>query len=117
MLGTILMKFCSPMVMEVEFLPTLGRILVQHNLPRVHMNDSFLGSILAITTFNANVSRGIVTSDNVDQALLSLDELLRQLKKNLKTTTNRMKEIADRKRRNVEFQKGDIAYLKLQSYR
>ncbi|KAH9770141.1 ubiquitin-conjugating enzyme E2 27 [Citrus sinensis] len=54
---------------------------------------------------------------HVDQALLSRDELLRQLKKNLETETNRMKQITDRKRRDVEFQERDMVYLKLQHYR
>ena len=59
---TILAKLCSPMVVEVEFLPVLGRILVQHNLPRVHKNDSFFWLYMSDNHFNANVSRGIVTS-------------------------------------------------------
>lgn len=54
---------------------------------------------------------------DVDQTLLSRDELILQLKKNLKATANRMKQTANQKRCNVEFQEGDMVYLKLQPYR
>ncbi|KAL9454503.1 hypothetical protein AB3S75_009990 [Citrus x aurantiifolia] len=53
----------------------------------------------------------------VDQALHSRDELLLQLKKNLATAANRMKQIADKGRRDVEFKQGDMVLLKLQPYR
>ncbi|KAL9462725.1 hypothetical protein AB3S75_000683 [Citrus x aurantiifolia] len=53
----------------------------------------------------------------VDQALLSRDELLRQLKQNLKMATNRMKQFADTKRRDVEFKEGDMVFLRLPPYR
>ena len=53
----------------------------------------------------------------VDQALLSRDELLRQLKKKLEMVTNRMKQFADTKRRDVEFKEGDMVFLRLPSYR
>ena len=49
----------------------------------------------------------------VDNALMSPDELLFQLKRNLATTTNRMKQAADKNRRKVELQEGDMAFLKL----
>ncbi|KAH9717133.1 hypothetical protein KPL71_021710 [Citrus sinensis] len=52
----------------------------------------------------------------VDQALLSRDELLRQLKQNLEMATNRMKQFADTKRRDVEFKEGDIVFLRLPPY-
>ncbi|KAH9753705.1 Integrase catalytic domain-containing protein [Citrus sinensis] len=53
----------------------------------------------------------------VDQALLSRDELLRQLKQNLKMATNRMKQFADTKTRDVEFKEGDMVFLRLPPYR
>ena len=53
----------------------------------------------------------------VDQALHSRDELLLQLQKNLATTANRMKQTADKGRRDVEFKQGDMVLLKLQPYR
>lgn len=49
----------------------------------------------------------------VDKALMSHDELLFQLKRNLATTTSRMKQGVDKNRREVEFQEGDMAFLKL----
>lgn len=53
----------------------------------------------------------------VDKALLARDELLAKLKKNLAVAANRMKQVADKHRRDVEFQKNDLVFLKLQPYR
>ena len=50
----------------------------------------------------------------VDRALLSQDELLSQLKKNLAATANWIKTFADKGRRDVEFEEGDMVFLKLQ---
>ncbi|KAH9733915.1 hypothetical protein KPL71_017190 [Citrus sinensis] len=55
--------------------------------------------------------------NEVDQALLTRDDLLRQLKHNLAMATNRMKQVADKRRRDVEFQNGDLVFLKLQPYK
>ena len=52
----------------------------------------------------------------VDQNLTSRDAILRQLKTNLHAATNRMKQVADSKRRNIEYQVGDMVFLKLQPY-
>ena len=53
----------------------------------------------------------------VDHALQTRDELLRQLKSNLAAAANRMKQTADKKRRDVEFKEGDMVYLRLHPYR
>ena len=53
----------------------------------------------------------------VDQNLTSRDAILRQLKTNLHAATNRMKQVADSKQRNIEYQVGDMVFLKLQPYR
>jgi hypothetical protein len=53
----------------------------------------------------------------VDTNLLARDELLRDLKHNLHQSNNRMKQLADAKRREEQFQVGDWVYLKLQPYR
>ncbi|KAH9704605.1 hypothetical protein KPL70_011534 [Citrus sinensis] len=53
----------------------------------------------------------------VDQALLTRDELLQLLKSNLAAAINRMKQSADKRRRDVQFQPGNMVYLKLQLYR
>jgi hypothetical protein len=56
----------------------------------------------------------VLTSVNeVDQQLQSRDELLRQLKANLVKLVNRMKQMADQKRRDIMFQIGDSVLLKL----
>ncbi|RVW78150.1 hypothetical protein CK203_049702 [Vitis vinifera] len=48
---------------------------------------------------------GLSRVHEVDQSLLHRDELLQHLKKNLDMTTNRMKQMADqKKKRDVEFQ-------------
>jgi len=53
----------------------------------------------------------------VDQSLASLDELLRQLNENLHATSNRMKQQADSKRRDIEYKVGEMVFLKLHPYR
>ena len=52
----------------------------------------------------------------VDQQLLNRDELLRQLKANLERSVNRMKQLADRKIRDVSFEVGEKVLLKLHPY-
>ncbi|KAH9668238.1 hypothetical protein KPL70_021339 [Citrus sinensis] len=55
--------------------------------------------------------------NEVDKALLTRDELLAQLKRNLAIATNRMKQTADKHRRDVQFHKDDLVFLKLHPYR
>lgn len=43
--------------------------------------------------------------------------MLAQLKKNLSVAANRMKQVADKHRWDIEFQKDDLGFLKLQPYR
>lgn len=47
----------------------------------------------------------------IDEQLQARDELLGELKDHLTTASNRMKQMADRKRRDVEFQVGDWLFL------
>lgn len=49
--------------------------------------------------------------------LTKRDELLQHLKINLQAAINHMQQITNSKRRDIEFQKGDWVFLKLQSYR
>ena len=60
---------------------------------------------------------GMSPVHEVDQSLEARDELLRQLKINLETSINRMKQIVDQKRRDVSFEVGDLVFLKLHPYR
>lgn len=53
----------------------------------------------------------------VDQILKTRDEILKDLKLHLSRSIERMKQVADKKRRDVEFYPGDLVYLKLQPYR
>jgi len=53
----------------------------------------------------------------VDQHFLHRDALLKQLKANLETSINHMKQMADRKRRDVSFEVGSWVILKLHPYR
>lgn len=53
----------------------------------------------------------------VDSMLLDRDALLKTLRDNLVRAQNRMRDLANRKRRDVEFQVGDKVLLKLQPYR
>ncbi|KAL5559197.1 hypothetical protein UlMin_035408 [Ulmus minor] len=59
---------------------------------------------------------GLSRVNEVDQSLLQRDDLLQHLKKNLEMAANRMKQTADKKRRNVEFQAGDMVLLNLHPY-
>lgn len=53
----------------------------------------------------------------IDQNLQSRDSLFRQLKENLQSATNKMKQVADSKCWDIEFHEGDLVYLKLHQYR
>jgi hypothetical protein len=60
---------------------------------------------------------GMSPVNEVDQQLASRDELLSLLKANLHAASNRMQQLANSKRRDVEFQVGDWVFLKLHPYR
>jgi hypothetical protein len=60
---------------------------------------------------------GLSAVHEVDQQLLTQDALLKQLKANLENSVNRMKQIADRKRRDILFDIGSWVLLKLHPYR
>lgn len=53
----------------------------------------------------------------VDQQLQERNQILDELKEQLAKAQNRMKGQADKHRREVEFKKGDVVYLKLRPYR
>ena len=55
--------------------------------------------------------------NEIDQQLLNQDEMLRQLKANLERSMNRMKQMVDRKRKDVSFEVGEKVLLKLHPYR
>ncbi|KAL4383496.1 hypothetical protein GQ457_15G026350 [Hibiscus cannabinus] len=60
---------------------------------------------------------GMSPVHEVDQQLATRDELLRHLKANLCAANNRMQQLANSKRRDVEFKEGDWVFLKLHPYR
>ena len=55
--------------------------------------------------------------NEIDHKLGSSNDDLKQLKINLQATSNRMKQVADSKRRDIEFNEGDLVFLKLHPYR
>lgn len=55
--------------------------------------------------------------NEVDRNLATRDAILRDLKIHLSRSVHQMKQVADKKRRDVEFFPGDFVYLKLQPYR
>lgn len=59
---------------------------------------------------------GHSTVHKVNQSLVVCDTLLSQLKQNLHVARNRMKQAADKKRRDIEFQ-GDLVFFKLHQCR
>lgn len=60
---------------------------------------------------------GTTPIQELDEQLVQRDELLRDLKTHLQTAINRMKQVADAKRRDVTFAVGDWVFLRLQPYR
>ena len=62
-------------------------------------------------------NESLTSVHEVDQQLISRDELLHQLKANLAKSINRMKQIADQKRRDIMLQISDWVLLKLHPYR
>jgi hypothetical protein len=52
-------------------------------------------------------NESLTSVHEVDQQLISRDELLRQLKANLAKSINRMKQITDQKRRDIMLQISD----------
>jgi hypothetical protein len=53
----------------------------------------------------------------VEQELLQRDQVLQELKQNIKTSQNRMKQVYDRRHREKDYAVGDWVYLRLQPYR
>ncbi|RVW64852.1 Transposon Ty3-I Gag-Pol polyprotein [Vitis vinifera] len=55
--------------------------------------------------------------EELDDQMTARNELLQELKAHLHAANNRMKQAADKKRREVNFEVGDWVYLRLQPYR
>jgi hypothetical protein len=62
-------------------------------------------------------NEGLTLVHEVNQQLISRNELLQQLKANVKRSVNHMKQMADQKRIDITFQIGDWVLLKLHLYR
>lgn len=60
---------------------------------------------------------GSLSIDVVDHSLKARDTLHTNLKQNLESAINKMKQLADRGRQDVEFAEGKLVYLKLPPYR
>lgn len=60
---------------------------------------------------------GETTVAAVSQALIDRDEVLRQLKFNVERSQQHMMKYANKKRRDVSFQEGDLMLLKLRPQR
>uniref|UniRef100_A0A6N2MMB5 Integrase catalytic domain-containing protein n=1 Tax=Salix viminalis TaxID=40686 RepID=A0A6N2MMB5_SALVM len=60
---------------------------------------------------------GLSCVNEVDKDLRNRDEVLQQLKMNLELAATRIKNMANQRRREVEFQVGDLVLLKLHPYR
>ena len=60
---------------------------------------------------------GMSPVNEVDQQLATRDEILSLLKANLHAANNRMQQLTNSKKHDIEFQEGDWVFLKLHSYR
>lgn len=60
---------------------------------------------------------GTTQVHDVEQNLINREEILSQLKHNLVTAANRMKQAADKKQRDVSFQEEEMVFVRLQPYR
>jgi ribosomal protein L21E len=63
------------------------------------------------------IGHNCTSVDSLDQLLHERDAILDDLKYHLIRAQHRMKKQADLKRRDVNFEEGDLVYLKLQPYR
>lgn len=89
-------------------------------------NTTFHSSI-GMTPFQAVYGRtpppipayelGSTVIGELEEQMASRDELLTELKQHLVTANNRMKQLADSKRRDVQFTIGDWVLLRIQPYR
>ena len=57
------------------------------------------------------------TLDTLDQLLQERDVMLDELQFNIVKVQHRMQKYADKKRRDVTYEEGDLVYLKLKPYR
>ena len=64
-----------------------------------------------------HITKWVCLVKEVDQLLAIRDETLCQLKANLHAANNRMQQVVNSKRRELEFQEGDWVFLKLHPYR
>ncbi|KAL5763434.1 hypothetical protein ACOSP7_019698 [Xanthoceras sorbifolium] len=60
---------------------------------------------------------GTAANDEVERELMTRDEIMAKLKKELERAQARMKKYYDQNRRDVSFEPCDLVYLKLQPYR
>lgn len=60
---------------------------------------------------------GCSSVQEIDQSLEVWDELLRQLKRNMETSINCIKQITNKKHWDVSFEIGDLVFLQLHPYR
>ena len=98
-----------------------------HHLPWAEFwyNTTFHQS-LGMTPFQAlygrppptlvNYMAGSAVVAEVEKELVARDELLRQLRGHLQRASNRMKQQADKKRRDCDYEVGDWVFLRLQPY-
>ncbi|XP_062094224.1 uncharacterized protein LOC133800283 [Humulus lupulus] len=91
-----------------------------------HYNTSF-HSAIGMTPFQAVYGRppptipsyiwGATSIQAVENDLLTRDDILQQLKTNLQQAQNRMRQQANKRRRDIQFKLGDLVLIKLQPYR
>lgn len=108
---TVLAMFCAAQTEAVELFPSMGQVLVQHKLPL-----QYLYNPISCSQWTTQASTSSLVEE-IDEQLQTRDELLTELKHHLETASNRMKQQADRKHRDVEFAVDEWVFLRLQPYR
>ncbi|KAA0033979.1 Retrotransposable element Tf2 [Cucumis melo var. makuwa] len=89
----------------------MGKIMVQYHIPCINKSYSIPFQLVFGTTPFDFVWRKESPDNDVEHLNISA------LKENLNVVQNRMKKLADLKRRTVQFAVGDEVYLKLRHYR
>nr|GEW79336.1 transposon Ty3-G Gag-Pol polyprotein [Tanacetum cinerariifolium] len=90
---------------------------LRHPFTATTIAREFVSNIVRLHGIPSTVVSGTTNVQAVDEYLRDRDELLKQLRANLLAAQHGMKIQADHHRLELEFEKGDLVFVKLQPYR